>query len=362
MEKCNFIFGAILTFALQPVAMAGPTVPKPVGGSNPPVNVCIESGPEDCRDGLDNDCNGNIDCRDAACSNLSACISTSFTLAAIGDFGGTATGQGAVVSKVVALVKSWNPDHILDLGDDNYQTGEYATLDQNIGQYFCEEMGEGYKPATTDFCPGTPENSEIRFWPTIGNHSYKCAGCSGTGNPFPYLYYFDYLPGNKRFYEKKLLPDVRLFVLNSEYPSDPTSPPNIQKDWFNSVAPVATEKWKIVMAHGSPWASHYGPFPAMEFNFLQAGVDLYLAGHNHGMDHLLVQGGVNSGLNVVVNGSSAGGLYSFSPGNPNFSIWHNDTHHGATKIVIKNDVMEVEYWGFVSPSDPPTMLHSFQVH
>src|SRR6185436_12438623 len=58
--------------------------------------------------------------------------STSVRIATIGDFGWT----GTALSDVSTLIHSWNPDHILALGDNNYDNGAASTIDPNIGQYF----------------------------------------------------------------------------------------------------------------------------------------------------------------------------------------------------------------------------------
>src|SRR5262245_17274080 len=52
--------------------------------------------------------------------------------AVIGDYG----SAGPVEADVAALVKSWNPDFIVTVGDNNYTSGSAATIDANIGQYY----------------------------------------------------------------------------------------------------------------------------------------------------------------------------------------------------------------------------------
>jgi tartrate-resistant acid phosphatase type 5 len=52
--------------------------------------------------------------------------------AAIGDYGLAGNNELAVAN----LVKSWNPDFIVTLGDNNYPLGADSTIDQNIGQYY----------------------------------------------------------------------------------------------------------------------------------------------------------------------------------------------------------------------------------
>lgn len=52
----------------------------------------------------------------------------------IGDYG----AAGPAESAVSALVKEWIPDFIIEVDDNNYENGEAATIDEDIGQYFYE--------------------------------------------------------------------------------------------------------------------------------------------------------------------------------------------------------------------------------
>src|SRR5207237_99995 len=58
-------------------------------------------------------------------------------LAVIGDFVEDTAEEGAVA----ALVKSWKPDAVITLGDDNYPQGAAATIDANIGKYYGDFIG-----------------------------------------------------------------------------------------------------------------------------------------------------------------------------------------------------------------------------
>ncbi|HEV2706288.1 MAG TPA: hypothetical protein VGV59_10215, partial [Pyrinomonadaceae bacterium] len=111
---------------------------------------------------------------------------TTITFAVIGDFGsGNANEQ-----EVATLVKSWNPDFIITVGDNNYPDGEAATMDANVGKFYHEYM----HPYSGSFGAGASEN---RFWPSVGNRDYE----NTVGLPLqPYLNYFT-LPGNERYYD-----------------------------------------------------------------------------------------------------------------------------------------------------------------
>ncbi|RME63773.1 MAG: alkaline phosphatase, partial [Caldilineae bacterium] len=52
--------------------------------------------------------------------------------AVIGDYGSGSQGE----ADVAALVKSWNPDFVLTLGDNNYPDGAASTIDAHIGKFY----------------------------------------------------------------------------------------------------------------------------------------------------------------------------------------------------------------------------------
>ncbi|HEX6838925.1 MAG TPA: hypothetical protein VF334_20240, partial [Polyangia bacterium] len=70
--------------------------------------------------------------------------------AVIGDYGVDTTDE----MDVVKLIRSWHPDYLVTVGDNNYPSGEANTIDANIGQYFHEYIG-GY---TGKYGAGSAQN------------------------------------------------------------------------------------------------------------------------------------------------------------------------------------------------------------
>ena len=95
------------------------------------------------------------------------------SFAVIGDFG----LAGQPLLDVSNLIKSWNPDFIVTVGDNNYPDGAAATIDDNIGQYFHEYIYE----YSGKYGAGSPT---MRFYPSLGNHDWSANGS------VPYLDYF----------------------------------------------------------------------------------------------------------------------------------------------------------------------------
>jgi hypothetical protein len=91
---------------------------------------------------------------------------------------------GAALTGVAAQIRSWNPDFIATVGDNNYPDGSASTIDANIGQYFHDYIS----PYIGQYGAGSTTGNH--FWPTLGNHDFDTGG----GEPE-----FDYfvLPGKR---------------------------------------------------------------------------------------------------------------------------------------------------------------------
>jgi tartrate-resistant acid phosphatase type 5 len=207
--------------------------------------------------------------------------------AAIGDYGYTGTPEREVAN----LVKSWNPDFILTLGDNNYDLGDSTTIDHNIGQYY-HEFIYNYKGRYG------PKTFSDRFFPSLGNHDYY------TRNGQAYRDYFT-LPGNGRYYDF-VRGNVHFFALDS----DPAEPDGIgatskQARWLQAGLGASTARWKVVYLHHAPYSSGpHGNISVMQWPFRAWGASAVLAGHDHTYERLLVDS-----LLYVVNGLGGRSLY-----------------------------------------------------
>jgi hypothetical protein len=210
--------------------------------------------------------------------------------AVIGDF-----SAGQPLADVSNLIKSWHPNFIATVGDNNYNVGAAATIDTNIGQYFSSYISPyagGY---------GTGSIAGNRFWPALGNHDY------GTPNAQPYLNYFQ-LPGNERYYNV-LQGNTELFIINSN-PEEPdgTSASSIQAKWLKGKLAESTAQWKIVLFHHAAYSSSadHGSQPYMQWPFQQWGATAVIAGHDHDYERI-----IRNGFPYFVNGLGGRSLYTF---------------------------------------------------
>lgn len=211
--------------------------------------------------------------------------------AAIGDYG----FAGPAEREVAELVRSWNPEFVITLGDNNYHDGLASTIDENVGQYYHEFIA----PYPGRFGRGAAINN---FFPCIGNHD------THTGAGRPYLDYFT-LPGNERYYDF-VRGQVHFFVLNS----DPTEPDGTgrfsrQARWLRARLTASTAAWRVVYFHQGPYSSGaHGNSRFMRWPFQEWGASLVLSGHDHHYERLLV-----NGLVYCVNGLGGRSTSSLKP-------------------------------------------------
>ena len=242
--------------------------------------------------------------------------------AAIGDYG----YAGPAERDVAALIKSWNPDFIITLGDNNYDLGDSTTIDQNIGQYFHAYI-YNYKGRYG------PHTFSDRFFPSLGNHDYY------TRNGEAYRDYFT-LPGNGRYYEFGR-GDMHFFALNS----DPAEPDGIsatskQGQWLRAALAASTARWKVVYLHHAPYSSGYhGNTDVMQWPFREWGASVVLAGHDHDYERLLVDG-----LPYVVNGLGGRSIYKATkpPIGPSQAFYSGD--YGALLLNATPDSLTMQFF------------------
>jgi tartrate-resistant acid phosphatase type 5 len=205
--------------------------------------------------------------------------------ACIGDFG----RGGKFEANVAKLVKSWKPDVIVTVGDNNYPRGAAETIDHNIGQFYHEFIA----PYKGTYGAGALSN---RFFPALGNHDWM------TNRAKPYLDYFT-LPGNERYYTFPFGP-VRFFCLDSDKDEpDGIHPESRQGQWLKKELGASTSAWQIVYFHHAPYSSgilhgsQTKESDALRWPFKEWGAHAVLTGHDHTYERLRVDG-----LTYFVNG------------------------------------------------------------
>jgi tartrate-resistant acid phosphatase type 5 len=209
--------------------------------------------------------------------------------AIIGDYG--LAGQPEL--DVANLVKSWNAEFVITLGDNNYELGSATTVDQNIGQYYHEFIS----PYTGSYGLGDTVN---RFFPCLGNHDWNTAGAT------PYLNYFT-LPDNERYYDF-VRGTVHFFVVDSDTNEpDGTLSNSLQAQWLHDKLDSSTAQWKLIYFHHPPYSSgtRHGSTVRMQWPFQSWGATAVLSGHEHNYERI-----VQNNFPYFVNGLGGRSLYT----------------------------------------------------
>lgn len=268
----------------------------------------------------------------------------SVVIAVIGDYG----FDGSAERSVSDMVKSWTPDFIISLGDNNYGKGEFRTLRQNIGKYYGDYIYNF--DASSDYkCNGQAFRDSInRFFPCPGNHdTYNRNGMT------PYLNYFT-LPGQENFY-KFVWGSITFYSLDSELENI-----DLQRLWLFEELEKSYTPFNVVFFHSSPWSTGpHGNNELMQWDFYHHGVDLVLTGHDH--IYSRIEKIDEPGMYYIVNGLGGKSLYECVPdalpGDRFISSCYND-NYGAMKVKANFNCLEIQ---FLAISDVELPIDSFTI-
>jgi tartrate-resistant acid phosphatase type 5 len=250
--------------------------------------------------------------------------------AVIGDFGSGTSNEAAVAE----LVKSWNPDFIVAVGDDRYGAGDY---DAAVGQFYCgylKDVGRGPN------CPGGP-SAVNRFFPALGNHDY-----SDGGGLAEYLSYFT-LPGTgipagsrtgqERYYDFIQGP-LHFFVIDSLGALVSQTEMAAEKKWLEAGLATSSTPWQLVLLHHAPYSSGtHGSTAAMQWPYQAWGADAVLAGHDHTYERLQI-----GAIPYFVNGLCGMSRYSFKKPVGGSQVRYN-ADYGAMLVTASNTDLMYEF-------------------
>ena len=245
----------------------------------------------------------------------------SVTFAAIGDYGSNDANE----QDVALLVKSWNPDFIITLGDNNYPDGEASTIDGAIGKYYHEYIA----PYRGSYGPGASTN---RFWPSIGNRDWDNQNGAKLQ---PYLDYFT-LPNNERYYDIVRGP-VHLFALDSDVDEpDGITSTSVQAQWLKNKLAASTAPWKIVYLHHPPYSSRTS-WPKLQWPFAAWGANAVLSGHAHLYERVM-----KDGIPFITNGLGGDSTGSFNTAIEGSVVRFGDDY-GAMRITANANALTFEF-------------------
>jgi hypothetical protein len=177
-----------------------------------------------------------------------------------------------------------------------------------------------------------------RTRPVPGNHDYHTSGASG---------YFGYF--NLPAYYAYNLGDWRIYALNSEIDTSPTSP---QVYWLKNDLLANPKLCVLAYWHKPLWSSsslHLGSEPMqMIWSTLQnAGAELVINGHGHHYERFTEMNAYGAaaspGLREIVVGTGGAGLNGFDSPLPTSQV-RNSSTYGVLKLILTSTSYS---WQFV---------------
>ena len=257
-------------------------------------------------------CTADDTCKGGACA---AGGKTCGKIAVIGDYG----LPGEAEADVAALVKSWQPDYVITMGDNYYwKSPVSASIDESIGQYYCSFIF----PYKGNFGPGASTN---RFFPVMGNHDWAAPDSK------PYLDYFT-LPGNERYFDFTLL-GLHFYYVDSD-PAEPdgVTPESKQGQWLKGqLANCLSQHCIVAFHHPAYTSSNSGLTPSMRWPFVPWGATSIWSGHAHVYERFEIEGipwfvqGIGGASTHPFSATLAGSQMRFS------------ANYGATLLEVQGD-------------------------
>lgn len=261
----------------------------------------------------------------------------SIVFAQIGDFG----FAGVAELSVSKLVKSWNPDFIISVGDNNYPNGQMSMLKSNITSFYGDYI-YNYDAPIPYQCRGKAfDDHTNRFFPTPGNHdAYSWDELT------PYYNFFT-LPEKETYYKFSWGPATFYSVNSTEDNLEE------QKTWLKNELMVSSHPFNIVFVHHPPYSSGpHGSVETTQWDYYTMGVDLIFSGHDHIYERIEKYG--EEGMVYVVNGlgGKATGECADKLTPENFNSVCYGSNYGAVKALVTQNKIVVEFYAIHSPNIP----------
>ena len=240
----------------------------------------------------------------------SATPGSSFSFAAVGDYGGGSTQETSIAN----LIGASDSQFIQTLGDNVYPDSQ----DPDFSTQYSDFDSRFYKP----YGPAIAAKS---IWVGGGNHEYY-SGDRSYWNNF-------WMPNNEQWYSYDW-GDAHILVLDTEQPFTPGSPQYqfAQADLITSQA----QQWRIVAIHRPPYSSTTAASSSTDVRnhlvplFELHDVQLVLTGHSHNYERTFpLLGGVpqeRGGITYVVSGGGGNGLNQFSGQQPTWSAFRQASY------------------------------------
>jgi acid phosphatase len=211
-------------------------------------------------------------------------IDSALSFFVIGDWGDPASQQKEVALAMAVTAAQTPPRMIISVGDNFYPRGVTSAKDE-LWKVAFEEVYD--QPALK--CP---------WYAVLGNHDRK--GNSEAETEFEKIDPRWHMPSRYYSHIESLAEggDVEFFFLDTTLVvgnEASTETDQIQFDWLNRMLTQSKAQWRIVVGHHPVFSGgHHGGTPALVARLKPLldlhKVQVYLGGHDHDMQHILVDG------------------------------------------------------------------------
>jgi tartrate-resistant acid phosphatase type 5 len=235
---------------------------------------------------------------------------------AFGDFGTGSQEQKRLAATMLEYHKKHRFDFGITLGDNFYPRGMNGTSDPRW-QTQWESL---YGPL------------KIEFYAVLGNHDWY-----GADSPAAEILYTRE-SRNWRMpapYYTFTAGDVQFFALDANDISE------AQLDWLDMELDKSRARWKVVYSHFPLYSATRGDNAELITRLLpvmRGRAQVYLAGHDHNLQHLRAEGGVN----FFTSGGGGAGLYEV--GTTERALFKSETN-GFAVIEAERNSIEVSFVG-----------------
>jgi len=260
---------------------------------------------------------------------------TSINFLVLGDWGRNGEFNQKDVAKAMSIESTKQHDNfILSMGDNFYPDGVISTNDPNWKKSY-EDVYNFY-------------SLNIPWYTVFGNHDYR----GSIQAEIDYSKVSRRWRTNERYYSfEKTIPSSKekvCFIFMDTNPFDKSLNRNThsdlaqqdtisQKKWLEETLSKTKAKWKIVMGHHPVYTSstrHGEPFMTQFIPmFEKYGVDVYLAGHEHNLEHQQ-----KGSINYFISGSGSQ-LVPVSKSDAKFS----KSEHGFMSVQLSKDIMNIQF-------------------
>lgn len=247
--------------------------------------------------------------------------------AIIGDYGLDSTD----VRIVSDLVKSWNPEYITTVGDNNYPDGSMDTMDGNVGKFY-QQFLHNYQGK---YGAGSLEQ---RFFPSLGNHDWDSIFCIESVCDGPYFQYFS-IDLDKRYYTFRKGP-VRFFMMDSDSKEpDGISGISNQALWLKEQLASSEAPWNLVLMHHPPYSSGgHRSHEQLQWPYKAWGADAVISGHNHLYERI-----ERDDMVFFVNGLGGKSKHPFRQEQPSWVKARQNEKNGAMRVHANSEYITFEF-------------------